>query len=66
MARVYITTNDPIVSIVMSEQECNDLFGDDYILDYGIDIPDSLLARYKENYIEFWKIQDEIKALPSL
>lgn len=62
MTKVYITTSDPITHYIYNEQESNDMFGADMLEDYGINIPDELLARYKANYSEFWKIQDELGA----
>lgn len=61
MAKVYITTNDPIVCTVMDEKECNDTFGDDFILEYGTEIPQQLLKDYKRVYHEFWEIQEHLK-----
>lgn len=61
MVKVYLTTNDPIVITVMDEKECNYMFGDDFILDYGVDIPEQLLKDYKRVYFEFQEIQEHLR-----
>lgn len=61
MAKVYISTHDSFVFYVMDESECNDTFGDDYIQDFGVEIPDNLLQEYKQAYNEFWKVQEKLK-----
>lgn len=63
MIRVYPSTDDPVTYILYDLQEAINLFGKDWLEDYGINIPDALLSRYKATYKEFWKIQAEIKEL---
>lgn len=57
----YISSSDPIVTVVYGKAEADDLFGVDLIEEYGSYLPEDLIARYKANKEEFWAIQDEIE-----
>lgn len=60
MRKVTISTNDPIVYTVKDEQETIEYFGEDFLQDYGVEIPDELLQAYNKAYQEFWKVQLEL------
>lgn len=61
MSRVTVTSHDPITTVLYDEQESADLFGDDYIQEYGIEMPAELLNEYKRIYNEFWRVQKELE-----
>lgn len=60
MAKVYITSSDPVVNKIYSQEETEELFGVDHLQDYGTEIPDELLKLYQENIKVFWEIQDAL------
>lgn len=60
MAKVTFTENDPFIITIRDEVETADLFGDDFIDEYGIEVPDELIERFKNNYKEFKAIQQEL------
>lgn len=60
MARVTYHENDPFVTYIYSNEETNEIFGEDFLVEYGIEIPDELFERYKICWNEFWKIQNEL------
>jgi hypothetical protein len=62
MSKVYITSEDPVTYRVYDEKEANELFGEGFMNEYGTEIPDNLLKRYKAVHYEFWEIQNEIAA----
>jgi len=66
MARVTFHSNDPIIENIYDEEKTIEYFGEDFLEDYGIDIPDDLLERYTLNWLEFLKIQEEIDNLLEL
>jgi hypothetical protein len=61
MARVTLHTNDPVILNINDEEKCVDMFGEDFLQDYGVEIPNELLERYTINWLEFLKIQKEIE-----
>ena len=63
MARVTLSTNDPFVTKIMDEKETSDMFGDDYIEDYGVEVSEILVEKFKKNWEEFWSIQKEIQII---
>jgi hypothetical protein len=63
MAKITLTTNDPVITEIRNSQETIDLFGDDFLDDYGIEAPDELIERFQKNYKEFKEIQAEINKL---
>lgn len=60
MPKIIITSSDPIVHKIYSPIESIDLFGEEYIEEYGIEIPPDLLVKYLNNQEEFWIIQKEL------
>lgn len=60
MARVYLSNDDVFYIIVYDTDETTDMFGKDMLTDYGIDIPDELLARYKRIFKEYQEVQDKL------
>lgn len=61
MEKVYITTSDPVTHRIYDKEEVLELFGDGFMEEYGKEIPEDLLRRYKAAYYEFWRIQEEIE-----
>jgi len=57
----YIATTDPVHYKVYNKDEVEIMFGLDYLEDYGHEIPEDLLKRYKLAYIQFWNIQGELE-----
>ena len=63
MARVTLHTGDPFITEILTELETFEMFGNEYIDDYGIEVPDNLVERYKKNWKEFLEIQTEINII---
>ena len=60
MVKVEISNGDPFIWTIYDEKESAELFGDDYIEEFGTEIPEELLQEYKKVSAEFWKIQSQI------
>ena len=60
MSKIILTSSDPVIHKIYSPEESIDIFGEEGLYDYGVEIPDDLLDRYLKNQEEFWKIQKEI------
>lgn len=45
---------------LMDKAESDDMFGEDYLEDYGKEVPKDLLERYKANIVEYESIQLEL------
>ncbi len=60
MSKIILTSSDPIVHRIYSPIESIDLFGEEYLEEYGIEIPAELLVKYLNNQEEFWQIQKEL------
>ncbi len=65
MNNCYLSMDYPLVYMIYDREEIIDLFGedclDDYIDDYGKNVPKELIERYKINKEEFQKIQEELE-----
>jgi hypothetical protein len=61
--RVYLTTHDPITIRVYDEIEVNELFGDDFLLDHGCNIPVELLEEYRQTLHAFWAVQNKLEKI---
>ena len=66
--KITIYTHDPILNLIYTKEESDELFGEDYIEDYGIEVPDDLAIKVIESYknlieaqIEFEKFIKKIK-----
>lgn len=57
----YIGTSDSLWLKVYDRDMTIDYFGEDYLLEYGNNIPQELVDRYKKNYEEFKTIQKELR-----
>lgn len=53
--------HDQFRLILRDNAEAGGLYGPDYIEDIGLEIPEELVERYKQNDKEFRSIQDELK-----
>lgn len=58
--RVSVTNADLFTFRINDSLQTIELFGEDYLEEYGIDIPQDLLNRYKRNIKEYREIQEEI------
>lgn len=59
----YITFNDIMQVVIYDKAETIDLFGEDFLEEYGSEISEELLARYKNCMREFSEIQQMLKML---
>jgi len=51
----------------MYDKEYTDgMYGNDFLEEHGIDVPDELLEKYNACQTEFWKIQVEISKIVHL
>jgi len=55
-----ITSEDRIMTRIYDEDETTELFGKDFLAEWGTRIDPELIQRYKAAYKAFWDIQDEI------
>ena len=60
-ARVTITHDDLFSYRIRDASETIDLFGEDYLIDYGKDIPHELLEEYREVMVKYRELQEKIK-----
>lgn len=58
--KVTVHTHDPILTLIYPPEKTIDYFGEDFLEEYGIEIPDDFLARYNMAWEEFWKCQEEL------
>jgi hypothetical protein len=63
MARITTHSNDPFVEYIYDAEKTIDYLGEDFLVDYGIEIPDNFLERYNKSWDEFWKLQKELAEL---
>ena len=63
MIRVLLQMHDRFCFELMDKAESDDMFGEDYLEDYGVEVPNSLLERYKRNIEEYNSIQSELNKL---
>lgn len=61
--KVTICTNDPVIYEILDKEESSELFGEDYIEEYGVEIPEDMLSQYKKTHREFGAIQDKIREI---
>lgn len=45
------------------ERECDDLFGPEYIKEFGVFVPPNLIKRHKKTLTDWYKIQDELNEI---
>ena len=48
--RCYLSSHDPIITIVYPPTEAVDMFGQDMLDEYGTDLPDDLAIEYTTAY----------------
>ncbi len=63
MKNAYITTGDPIVVSLYDKEMVIEYFGEDFLKEWGHEVPDDLVERYNKNQIEFKQIQNELKKI---
>jgi hypothetical protein len=56
-----ITQHDPFILMLRSKSKIVELFGEDFLDDYGIALPLELIERYQENMKQFNAIQKELE-----
>lgn len=59
----YIFETDAFEVRVYDETETVDMFGQDYLEEYGHTVPADLLERYRKAFQEMRTIQDELRAI---
>jgi hypothetical protein len=63
MAKTIINEIDPFIYKIRTREESIDLFGEDYIDEFGFEVPDELIEEFKKTYdklIELSKIAERI------
>lgn len=63
MTRVLLQRQDRFRYELMDKAQSDDMFGEDYLQDYGLEVPTDLLERYKANIKEYEDIQSELRKL---
>lgn len=61
--RVTISNDDLFCYRLLDSVETIDMFGEDYLLDYGVDIPPELLKEYKEVMVLYNQLQDKLRVI---
>lgn len=59
----YIYETDAFQVRVYDEAETVDMFGQDYLDEYGHTVPPELLERYRKAFQEMRAVQDELRAI---
>lgn len=59
----YLFETDAFQVRVYNEAETVDMFGQDYLEEYGHTVPIELLERYRKAFIEMQAVQDELRAI---
>jgi hypothetical protein len=59
--RVYATSHDPVLTVLYSETQAVDLFGESDFREWSIEMPDELATRYFESKKAFFASQDELR-----
>ena len=57
----YIAENDCRQIVVYDREEAIEMFGEEFLKEYGVKLPEALLKRYKENQIDFTDIQSLLR-----
>ena len=53
-------THDPVLKLVYPPEKTIEYFGEDFLEEYGIEIPDDLAKRAIESYENMLVVQDEL------
>ena len=61
--RVYFHTHDPLLTMIYTDQEAIDLFGEDSLEEDGQDIPDELVTEFVEAQKRFYAVTDKLAKL---
>ena len=56
----YLTTYDPMLIYLYDAKEVVEMFGEDSLEDYGVYVPEELIARYKKAWKEMKEINKEL------
>jgi hypothetical protein len=59
--RVSIHRDDLFCYRLKDRQEVSELFGEDYLEDYGVDVPSELLTEYKSIMSQYEALQDKLR-----
>ncbi len=59
----YIYETDVFQVRVYDESETVDMFGEEYLEEYGHTVPSELLERYRKAFKEMQDVQDELRAV---
>lgn len=60
MIRVLLQIHDRFCFELIDKAKSDDMFGEDYLEDYGVEISHELLERYKANMEVYEKLQVEL------
>jgi len=63
MKKVIISKEDRFQYYVRDEAETIYLFGEDYLEEYGVEIPEELFNQYQETMFRFRHLQDQLQKL---
>ena len=56
-----ICEHDPLILFVHSKEETIEMFGEDYLEEYGYEIPEDVLKRYEQVTKDFSAMQRELR-----
>jgi len=60
MIKVELFTHDPMLTLVRSESQCKQLFDDDYLDEYGIEIHEELANEAISTYYKLLEISEKL------
>lgn len=61
MKNTYIFKDERYCYFLMDKNECIEMFGEDYLEEYGSEVPQELIEKYKKHMEEFRIIQNELR-----
>lgn len=59
----YLFETDTFAVRLYDDTETVDIFGQDYLEDYGHTVPPELIERYRKAFKEMQAVQDELRAI---
>ncbi len=61
MNNCSLSEDDIFWYYIRDSKDTIELFSEDYLIDYGLEIPNDLIERYKKVFTEWKEIQNEIR-----
>ena len=59
--KYWIYTHDPVLTLVYSREEAIELFGEDALEEYGVELPDALVLEITQTYKRLLELAKELQ-----